>query len=307
MAIYDLYSKRKRASSATEDVLQYDFVPQRLRVQIVHVWDEMIGEVTFNNPARDIFYQTAKILRKEYGVAQLSDVYNQGIAAEVLHFFYETTDTDVVLDVIEVVMDVAKNIIRRHPHYNRIVNGVTATHAQATEEINARFLERGVGYEIVGGRIMRVDSQVVHSEAIIPALTLLRDYRFDGPNEEYREAHAQYRHGDAKGAILNAAKAFESTMKTICALRGWEVAKDATAKPLIAALLRNQLLPPYMEAQLNDVQRVLESGVGMIRNKTSGHGDGPSPVRVDDFYARYALNLAATTILFLVEAHHEKG
>jgi Domain of unknown function (DUF7014) len=40
-----------------------------------------------------------------------------------------------------------------------------------------------------------------------------------------------------------------------------------------------------------------------VRNKNSGHGQGRSPKQVPGHLARYALHLAATNIVFLVEAH----
>lgn len=307
MAIYNLYSKRKRALMESDDVLSYDDIPQKLRVQVVHVWTEMIGRPDYGNYAEEIYSLAARILRKEYGVTELASGYNMRASQELATFLVGTASTDEALDVIEVVLDVAAAQFKHQPYYTRHVSGVITSHADAVKEINIRFREHAVGYEINDGQVIRIDSQVVHAEAVVPLLTLLRLEGFDGPNEEFRAAHSGYRHGDAKAAVFNAAKAFESTMKSICAARGWEVAKGATAKPLIAALMQNGLLPPYMEAQLQDVQRVLESGVAMLRNKTSGHGDGPIPLVVDEFYARYALNLAATTMLFLLEAHQSKA
>lgn len=307
MAVYNLYSKRQKALSQPDDVLRYDFIPQKLRVQIAHVWAEMIGQERVGNHAYDLYQKVVRILRKEYGLSELVKGYNSGTSRELNTFFIGSASTDEVLDVVELVMDVAANMFREFPHYSRQVGGVITTHLAATKEINIRFRENAIGFELNDGEIIRIDSQVVHAEAIVPVLTLLREAGFDGPNEEFRDAHAAYRHGDTKAAVLNATKAFESTMKSICAVRSWDVPKGATAKPLIAAIMQNGLFPPYMEAQLNDVQRVLESGVAMLRNKTSGHGDGPTPLVLDEFYARYALNLAATTMLFLVEAHRAKS
>jgi hypothetical protein len=40
-----------------------------------------------------------------------------------------------------------------------------------------------------------------------------------------------------------------------------------------------------------------------VRNKNSGHGQGLFAKKVPDYFAGYALHLAATNIVFLVEAH----
>ncbi len=44
MAIYDLYSKRqKRLCGEVPDVYQYDNISNILRVQIVHIWQDALG------------------------------------------------------------------------------------------------------------------------------------------------------------------------------------------------------------------------------------------------------------------------
>jgi len=44
MAIFDLFSKRqKRLRGDVPDVYSYDEVPQPLRVQIVHIWQDSLG------------------------------------------------------------------------------------------------------------------------------------------------------------------------------------------------------------------------------------------------------------------------
>jgi hypothetical protein len=46
MAIYDLFSKRKkiREKEGQVDVYQYDSLPQPFRVQVVHIWNSAIGK-----------------------------------------------------------------------------------------------------------------------------------------------------------------------------------------------------------------------------------------------------------------------
>ena len=47
MGIYETYSKRKkRLAGGQPDVYQYTHLPQPLKVQIVHIWDEAIGART---------------------------------------------------------------------------------------------------------------------------------------------------------------------------------------------------------------------------------------------------------------------
>ncbi len=77
----------------------------------------------------------------------------------------------------------------------------------------------------------------------------------------------------------------------------------SNARPLIDTVLQNGLLPTYMENHLAGLRMTLEAGLPTVRNKTSGHGQGSDPVTVPEHVAAYALHLAATNIVFLVESH----
>ena len=92
-------------------------------------------------------------------------------------------------------------------------------------------------------------------------------------------------------------------MKAICDARKWKFEKDkATANTLIGILSEKGLVPKYSEEQLQNVSKCL-IGVATIRNKNAGHGAGAQPRDVPDHYAAYALHLAASNIVFLVECH----
>jgi hypothetical protein len=157
----------------------------------------------------------------------------------------------------------------------------------------------------VSNQIIRIDSDFLHAEAVKPSLTILRGSEFQGANEELLRAHEHYRHGRYQESLIYSLKAFESTMKCICKLRGWATDPKDTAKKLIAVCLDNSLIPRCLESQLAALRTLLESGIPTIRNKYGGHGQGPEPQEVPEYFARYALNLTATSILFLVEAHFE--
>ena len=53
------------------------------------------------------------------------------------------------------------------------------------------------------------------------------------------------------------------------------------------------------------LRSVLESGLPTVRNKTkgSGHGQGKELINIPGHLAAYALHLAASNIVLLVEAH----
>jgi hypothetical protein len=58
---------------------------------------------------------------------------------------------------------------------------------------------------------------------------------------------------------------------------------------------------------MGSIRSLLESGLPSVRNKLGGHGQGTEPVDAPEYFARYALNLAATSILFVAEADQAKG
>jgi len=165
-----------------------------------------------------------------------------------------------------------------------------------------RFREQGVGYQYESGEIIRVDSQIIHSEAVKPVLRLLSAHRFQGANEEFLQAHEHYRHGRYKECLNDCLKAFESTMKTICDKQGWSYQPTDTAKKLINVCFQNALIPTYLQNQVTSLRSSLESGVPTVRNKLGGHGQGSQPCIVPQYFAAYQLHMTASTILFLIEA-----
>ncbi len=128
---------------------------------------------------------------------------------------------------------------------------------------------------------------------------------FEGPSDEFMSGHEHYRHGRNREAIADALKAFESTMRAICDARGWAYHSNATAAPLIETVIKQGLVPTHLQQEFQALQSTLQSRLPAARNKTkgSGHGQGAQVVDVPDHVAAYALNLAATNIVFLVESH----
>lgn len=173
------------------------------------------------------------------------------------------------------------------------------------EEINHRFREHGCGYQYENGEFMRVDSQLLHAEVVKPALRLLNDKAFEGAESEFLRAHEHFRHGQIEAAITEACKAFESTMKAICDARKWKYDESKGAKNLINVLLSKELIPQYWQEQLQALEKCL-LGLATLRNKNAGHGTGSEVRETPLHLAAYALHLAASNIVFLIESHNAK-
>lgn len=306
MGVFDLFSKRqRRARGEVPDVYVYDKLPHELRVQIVHIVQDAFGEDHYSTHNAAKAYEFVKqTLCREYGLFELIE-YPKSDAHSVFNFFLQEKSTERALDVVELCFKVINEFIRDNSGYQYNTNRKIEPD-DAVTELNERLKEHGLGYQFESNEIIRVDSEFLHSEAVKPALTVLRGAGFRGANEEFLLAHEHYRHGRHKECLVDSLKAFESTMKAICKLRGWATQSGDTAKALIATCLSNGLLPPYLESQFSSLRSLLESGVPTVRNKNGGHGQGADPVVVPEYLARYALNLTATTVLFLVEANTAK-
>ena len=284
MPVYDLFSKRqKRLKGNVPDVYVYDDIPDSLRVQIVHIWSEAIGDEI------GAYITIAGILRKEYGRFQLSETgYPSSDYKELVGLVLNKEDVERVLDAVEL-------------SFRYIHNSKTQIADDAIAELNVRFKEHGVGFQFLGGQIVRVDSEYVHSEAIKPAIRLLYN-RYAGAQQEFLNAHQHYRKGETKEALNNCLKVLESLMKAICDKRRWSYPRNATASALVDVCLKNELIPSFWQSQYSGLRTLLESGVPTGRNKLSGHGQGTEPVEVPGHIAAYMLHMTASAIVFLAEA-----
>lgn len=301
--ILNLFSKRqKQARGEVPDVYVYDALPVPLRVQIVHIFQDMIGADGYHS--NGIYKLVDDALCRERGLFHLVR-HAESHHEAVRDYFLNEKSTEYALDVVELIFKLVdyklENDYGFKNHAHRKID-----FDDAVIELNGRFKEHGVGYQFEGAEIIRVDSEFLHAEAVKPTLAILRDNNFKGASDEFLKAHEHYRHKRFKESLVEALKALESTMKTVCKLRGWKTQPNDTAKNLIAVCFDNGLFPAYFQTQFSSMRQLLESGVPTVRNKVAGHGQGADPLIVPEYLARYALNLSATTILLIVEAHQAK-
>jgi AbiJ N-terminal domain 4 len=245
-----------------------------------------------------------RILLKEMAVLALH--YGRNPKEDILNAI-TALNIDDWLTVVEMCFLVTHLTVRRWNEGTREDRGITQGPDDAVEELNIRFRQAGFGYQFEAGQIVRVDSQYLHSEVVKPALTLLGDRRFAGAQEEFRSAHAHYRAGEYEDAIHDANRAFESTMKAICDIKGegWEYQKGARASDLIKIVRRNGLLAEYLGQSFDQLISTLQSGLPRVRNEAGGHGQGAVPRRTPGYVAGYALHLVAAKVVLLVEALKE--
>ena len=298
MPIFDLFSKRqKELRGEIHDVYTYDVLPKPLRVQVIHIWNDIFVRYPYYSPERKLAYEfIVETLCREYGVFELANTANRSknYELEFHSFFFEEKDIEKALDAIELSFRVIDN--------NRRPYEASKLADDAIEELNNRFKEHGVGYYFTDGQIVRIDSEYIHAEIIKPGLMLLNKPYYGGAQEEFLKAHEHYRKGNAKEALNECLKAFESTMKAICEKRGWSYGNKATAKPLIQVCFNNGLIPSFWQSHYSSLRNLLESSVPTGRNKLSGHGQGTFPESVPAFLVAYMLHMTASAIVFLAEA-----
>ena len=286
MAIYDIFSKRqKRLRGEVPDVYTYDEIPKALRTQIVLTLQRA---PLYEEIARTV----VESLRIEYGVYTLdgagSPVEARGTSfyiTELFRFISETHRAEHVLDATELAL---------------------LYHEEVVDDINVRFKEHGLGYQFETDKIVRIDSQFIHQEAVKPAFSLLSDPAYASAQDEFLTAHKHYRKGDNKEAIIGACKAFESTMKIICRKRGWAFGDNDTARKLIGVCLKNGLVPLSLQDFMNGgLIKTLESCVPTIRNDNAHPKEVPT--EVPDYLTSYVLHMTASIIVFLVKAEQALG
>lgn len=307
MTIIDLFSKRAKARRGEiPDVYQYDHLPETLRVQIVHIMRDALGDPdAYKSQTHEFMKRIHDTLCREYGIFALTvkTGYNSspGYIGSVYNHFLEENDFEKALDVVELGFRVIDRLCRKSEFTSYSRPKIRPD--DAIDELNARMKEHGVGFQYVSGELIKVDDQVVHQEAVKPALQALREKEFSGPNEEFLKAFEHYRHGRHKEALNESLKSFESTMKVICNLNGWAYDTKDTASKLIDILMTKQLIPDYLQTHYTSLAAGLKSGIPTVRNRVGGHGQGGEPVTVPDHLVAYHLHLTASTILMLVKAN----
>lgn len=300
MAIFDIFSKRqKRLRGEVPDVYQYPDIPQVLRVQVIHIVRETIGDDYGPGYAGgDIYDAIHKTLCREYGLFTLNERAKSNSQA-IFEFFLNEKNHERCLDFIELSFKYIHHLVRED-YYRYQGNAQTAD--DAIDELNNRFKETGLGYQFESGEIVKVDSQFIHSEVVKPTLQILgNNIKYQGVNDEFLSAHAHYRHQNYKECLNDCLKSFESLMKSIHVDRGWDFNQNDTAKKLINGCLVNGLIPEYMQNEFSSLRSLLESGIPTIRNKEGGHGQGHEVTNVPEHLASYALHLTASTLLFLAK------
>ena len=261
------------------------------------------------NSAND---ELAMFLAKQYcrekGFRKLGRyvIHDSNTAFQALEEYVEKSTDDELLDLIDFICSTLNWLISSQNLTRYLLYETPNVIRHAFVELNGRFKQHNLGYEVTNGQLMRIDNQTVHAQYVKPALQLLCDEEFAGAEEEYRNAFEARRVGNNKDAILNAGKCFESVMKTICERKQYnDNVGNYAASALLETLKKNNFFPPYMSNHLTNVIETLKSGAPTVRNKVAGHGQGSEITEAPDCLVDYVLGLVAVNSVLLVKLYKE--
>ena len=303
--IFELFSQRN-APKQDIDVYEYENFPQEFRNQVFYILSDFIGRYVHNIefPSFKIYEKIRSIFIRQKGIKPHSTARN-----EIEYIISNSNATDLI-DFIEIAFCYIDQYLRTQGFYKGQTSHCSEESYladQAIDELNYRFRQYGLGYEFVDGQIIKKSNEMIHQEIVKPALSLLHDKRFKGAEDEFLKAFELYQNGNNKDAILNAQKAFESTMKCICEEKKikYDKKRDA-ATELIKHLVEKDFIPKYQEDYLNNLKKVLGSGLPTVRNQEAAHGQGGEIKTVENSLVEYSIHLAAANIVYLVSLLNKK-
>lgn len=302
---YKFFSQRQRGEEVS-DVLQYDDLPESFRNQFFRIISD-IGRYD-EHTRMDILRTLDNEYCREKGLKNLgihdSDLRN-GVELNFSEYI-DSAPTSELLDLIDFVCSALYRFIQNPRGRAYLSEQKIQTINKLFKELNGRFKQHNLGYEVINGQLVRIDNQVVHAQYIKPALQLLCDEEFVGAEDEYRNAFEARCAGNNKDAILNAGKCFESVLKTICEKKKYSFnpQKD-TANTLVNILKAQGFFPEYLESHLNGIITTLQSGAPTVRNKVAGHGQGSEITEAPDCLVDYVLGLVAVNSVLLVKLYKE--
>ena len=313
-SIFDVFSRRE----ATRDPHKPDDIPKRLRNRILLLYRDVLsgsgqwGRGRFEEDHTFEFWsQMHNSLEHLHGRLWLSDGGEQyrGMpdrhTADALWFllgcraneFFDFIELSFRLDVAWRVLGDSKEIVEA---INEILSFENAPF-QLTPQVEIRednsHLPEGVRSAVRRiasyPKIIRVEDEVLHSEAVVPALSVLSAPYFKAANEEFRDALNEYRMGHHKDCLTKCGSAFESVLKVLCKRNGWPFSETDTAAPLLKSVITKSTLDPFFEQPL--------MLIATMRNRlSSSHGAGSNLRSVERHIGQYAVSSTAAAIVLLV-------
>jgi hypothetical protein len=309
VAIRDLFSKRlrRKENSGATEVFFYDYLPEKFRVQLIYILRDSLGKPAEygGGLADECWHGLHESICREIGVFALGP---SQVAFENCETWISNAEKiEHIFDLIEIAYQISSEYLTQFPKYKLEDSHIKMGPSDFSAELNQRFLENSLGYQIENGQIIRVDSKIIHDQIIKPSLFLLFDTKFSQANKEFLVAHEHLKNKKYSDAIVSAQRAFESTLKSIAHEMGVNYDRGSRVTDLIKILRSNDLFPAYLGAGFDSYVSMIKTGLPEIRNNAGGHGLSPKDQAVEDFIANYAIQMSAINIILFVEAYKARS
>lgn len=295
----NLYSERNQDKE--EDIIfQYDKIPKKFKNQIIFILEDLFLILNDEIYADDFYYFIHRILCKEWGKEKLFKLPIGNNDKKSIEEFIKDKKTPLeeIFDLIEYsLLYTQKRLDDRY----RYINGSYDNLNHVINEINHRFKESKLGYEIVNLKIIRIDSQYTHSNIIKPTINLTTNEEYKQVNLEYMEAITCYQDDDYEHSIEKATEAFESTLKIICDNNNWKYQNKDGYERLVDICYENHFLDDFIVNEFTSLRGILKS-MSAVRNKFTSHGKGNFNQDIPTYLVKHALNITGSCILFLIES-----
>ena len=316
--MYKLYSQRQNTNQTCHP-LEYDKIPQEFIQQYLYIARDLFSASPKPAYGQHRYWEClAKKYCREKGIELLGEDTGEYALEIELFLKHPDTTTEDILDIVELTF--STEIIPKYPPSLLAATQLTSAMSAGLEiaefnirknqyiaELNQRFKQHNLGYALINDQIIRTDSELLNEKTTIPAFKLLKDVRFSSAEDEMQKAFRFRRDGENAEAISNAEKAFESTMAVICNELQYTIkGTKRSAGVYLTALRNNDFYPSYLNDHLTHICNTLDNGLPCVRNEHGGHGAGTASTYISDAFADYALHLAATNIVFLVDLFNEK-
>jgi hypothetical protein len=230
--------------------------------------------------------------------------YNQTFeqAEEALKTFYGLETLSAFgADNERVPADFEQMVVKGYP--SEVLDGIEAWFDQepreadeCESELNDLFAMNQSPWRIVNGESILVDSAYLYQEVQAKTVRLLKEGHAFGALDEFQSALQDLQTGEHKDAVVKAHKSVESVMKVAV-----QTSEHLTFGQLLSKLIGSGIVPQYYEEFLKHFEKVALGAVKERNLPARGHGQGAAIVQVPRPLAEFAVNLAGSINLFIIE------
>ncbi|UAL07451.1 MAG: hypothetical protein KRP56_06400 [Candidatus Methanogranum gryphiswaldense] len=277
----ELLSLRKKPIE-DPDQFEYSKTSQKFKNQSSNVILDLLNNAPFCYDINDIIKEYCKFKGIFCYPDKIHDLRN------LTNLLNDNNDED-YLDLIDCCCIVA---------YYR--GNCTEIYKNSIDDLNIIFRMNGIGYEVNEGKLILIFNPKIHEEIIRPSLKIIHNSLFKVANEELILSFDKFKQKDNSGAILSASNAVESTIKVIAKELKIKIDDSKPISVLIKKLCEGGFFDTFLDSQINSLTNLLQSTSNARNATSSAHGSEGKTVNTDDELVKYAIDSAASNILYLI-------